>query len=90
MGSDLKSHGSLVRSVYLAPAKTYSLLRRYRVPLIPLAILLAMGIIGAFGPFMAPSDPDFGDPSQGLLPPFWLTDGDFSFPLGTDFWAGVF
>ena len=85
MGSDLKSHGSLVRNVYLAPARTYSLLRRYRVPLIPLAILLAMGIIGAFGPFMAPSDPDFGDPSQGLLPPFWLTDGDFSFPLGTDF-----
>ena len=85
MGSVFKSHGSLVRRAYWAPARTYKFLRRYRVPLIPLAILLAMGIIGAFGPFMAPNDPDFGDPSQGLLPPFWLTDGDFSFPLGTDF-----
>ena len=85
MTSDFKTHGSLVRTVYMAPVRTYSLLRRHRVPLVPLAILFVMGIMGAFGPFMAPSDPDFGDPSQGLLPPFWLTDGDFSFPLGTDF-----
>ena len=85
MSSDFKTHGSLVRNVYLAPVRTYGLLRRHRVPLVPLAILFVMGIIGAFGPFMAPNDPDFGDPAQGLLPPFWLTDGDFSFPLGTDF-----
>ncbi len=85
MSSDFKTHGSLVRNVYLAPVRTYSLLRRHRVPLVPLAILLIMAIIGAFGPFMAPNDPDFGDPAEGLLPPFWMTDGDFSFPLGTDF-----
>ncbi len=85
MGSVFKRRSIIVRRAYWAPARTYSFLRRHCVPLIPLVILFAMGIIGAFGPFLAPSDPDFGDPSQGLLPPFWLTEGDFSFPLGTDF-----
>ncbi len=47
-------------------------------------ILLALVVVAAFAPLLAPHDPNHQDLLRILLPPFWSPDGDPSFPLGTD------
>jgi len=45
------------------------------------ALLLAAAV---FAPLVAPHDPYVGTLADRLLPPFWLTDGDVRYLLGTD------
>jgi peptide/nickel transport system permease protein len=47
-------------------------------------VLLALVLIAALAPVLAPHDPNQQDLLRILVPPFWSPDGDPSFPLGTD------
>jgi peptide/nickel transport system permease protein len=52
--------------------------------LIGAACLLAIVAIAALAPVLAPHDPNHQDLLRILVPPFWQSDGDAAFPLGTD------
>ncbi len=65
-----------------SPAK---LLRSIReVPFIPFVILLAFVLIGVFGSFMTPFDPNETYFENALSPPFWQEGGTAGHVLGTD------
>lgn len=63
-----------------------SLLRTLRSPrvLLALALVLALGVCAIFAGFIAPHDPNEQNLLSILTPPAWSSDGDPSFPLGTD------
>jgi peptide/nickel transport system permease protein len=48
------------------------------------AVLLALVIVAAAAPWLAPRDPLEQDLFAALLPPFWVPGADPAFPLGTD------
>ena len=52
--------------------------------LIGAACLLAIVAVAALAPVLAPHDPNHQDLLRILVPPFWQSDGDAAFPLGTD------
>lgn len=54
------------------------------VPKVPLAILLILFGSAIFANFLALHHPEVGDPTDRLLPPFWMKGGSMKFPLGTD------
>ena len=60
-------------------------LRVRRAPWVPLAVLVLMVLMGAFGPWIAPHDPTYGSLENSLAPPFWQEDSVDGFLLGTDF-----
>lgn len=63
---------------------TRSLIKQ-RYPLIALFILVAVLFLAAFGPNMAPKDPNRQDLFARLQAPFTANeDGEMKFPLGTD------
>jgi ABC-type dipeptide/oligopeptide/nickel transport system permease subunit len=41
-------------------------------------------LVSAFAPWVAPMDPLALDPGRRLLPPVWMTNGTWAYPLGTD------
>lgn len=55
-----------------------------RVPKAPLLILFILVASALFASFLAPHDPEIGDPRQRLLPPFWEERGKMQYLLGTD------
>jgi peptide/nickel transport system permease protein len=55
-----------------------------RVPKAPLLVLFILVASALFANFLAPHDPEIGDPRQRLLPPFWEERGKMQFLLGTD------
>lgn len=55
-----------------------------RLPLVPLAVLLAFVVMALFGPWLAPLDPDQPDLLARLTPPAWVDGGSPSHLLGTD------
>lgn len=58
-------------------------LRSSRV-LVGLAIVLGLTSCALFAPEIAPHDPNEQNLVSTLLPPAWITGGDWEFPLGTD------
>lgn len=59
-------------------------LRKNRGAMISLAMLVGIGIVAIFAPWIAPHDPTQVFEGQYSLPPFWFEGGEFRFLLGTD------
>lgn len=55
-----------------------------RLPGIPIVILGTVLIAGLASPLITPHDPLRSDLGNALLPPAFMADGDWSYPLGTD------
>jgi peptide/nickel transport system permease protein len=70
----------------MEPKRIWKKLRTHLrgIPKIPLAILLVVIFAALFANFVAPHDPEMGDPKDRNLPPFWQARGTFEYPLGTD------
>jgi peptide/nickel transport system permease protein len=58
--------------------------RTRSLPLFSGSVLITFIIAGAIGPFVAPHDPIRVDLASSLLPPVWVADGSWTYPLGTD------
>src|SRR3972149_5519469 len=58
--------------------------RSLLMPGIPLAILVAVGIVALAAPLIAPYSPIDGNLSERLKPPFWVDGGSSTYLLGTD------
>ena len=54
------------------------------IPKIPAAILLLLFLVAIFANYIAPHNPEFGDPRERLLPTVFETGGSMKFPFGTD------
>ncbi len=71
--------GSLVAAL---PSKAWYALRRW--PILPVTILLALVVVGAFAPQLAPHDPLAQDISLRNAPPIWYPEGTGQRLLGAD------
>lgn len=56
----------------------------YPLGTIGFLFILFITILALFAPIIVPNDPFQIDATQRLIPPFWVENGSFSFPLGTD------
>lgn len=68
-------------------AKKFNKNRLFNLPplgTIGLLFILLITITAIFAPFIVQHDPFQIDATQRLIPPFWLKNGTFSYPLGTD------
>jgi peptide/nickel transport system permease protein len=59
-------------------------LRLGNFPLLPAAILLAVGFVALFANLLAPHDPEIGSLAARFRPPVWQTGGSTKYLLGTD------
>ena len=64
------------------PSQMWYVFRRY--PLLPAIVLVAVAIAAIFGPLLTTYDPQFGDLSAQVTPPFWNEGGSTAHLLGTD------
>ncbi len=48
------------------------------------ALMIVLLLVAVFAPILAPHDPGDQDLLRTLAPPAWTSDGDWSYPLGTD------
>jgi len=55
-----------------------------KLPKAPTIVLLVLIFSAVFADFLALHDPEFGNPRERLLPPFWEERGTIKYPLGTD------
>ena len=53
-------------------------------PKLPAAIMIMLFLAALFANFLAPHNPEIGDPRERLLPTFMEEGGSLKFPLGTD------
>lgn len=67
-----------------APATTTAIVRRRGLPWPAIAIVVASVLIAAIAGWIAPHDPEAIDPINAELPPAFLDDGNWAYPLGTD------
>ena len=70
-----------------APSKlrrAFTFIWRLRLGVIGAAFVLLLLFTAIFCPWLAPHDPLEQDIMNSLLPPAWMADGDWSYPLGTD------
>ena len=63
-------------------ARKLAVLRK--LPKGPTIIILVLIFAAVFADLLPLQDPEFGDPRQRLLPPFWEERGTITYPLGTD------
>lgn len=63
---------------------TVRALRPYPTALAGLAVVLLYGGLALLAPLVSPSDPNVGDLSYRLAPPFWMEGGVLERPLGGD------
>lgn len=70
----------------MEPKRIWKKLRTHLrgIPKIPLTILLVVIFTALLANFVAPHDPETGDPKYRNLPPFWQERGTTQYPLGTD------
>jgi peptide/nickel transport system permease protein len=55
-------------------------------PLVPVVILGGLVLLAVFADLVAPYDPTLPVPGAGIYdPPFWISGGNITAPLGTDF-----
>src|SRR4030042_6688622 len=57
---------------------------RKGAPFFPGTILFIFVIVGIFGTFFAPHDPNEANFEDALKPPSWQEGGKAAYPLGTD------
>jgi dipeptide transport system permease protein len=57
---------------------------RNKGAVIGLAVFITVLVLAVFAPFVSPHGPSEQFRDALLAPPFWMTNGTFSFPLGTD------
>lgn len=62
--------------------QAFRTLRRW--PVVPVVILVALVVTGAFAPWIAPNDPLYSSLRDRTLPPFWYPNGSTEHLLGTD------
>ena len=55
-----------------------------KTAVVGLVITVAVILMAIFAPYVAPHDPEKVDLALRLKPPFWLENGSFNYPLGTD------
>lgn len=58
--------------------------RPHLIPAVPLAILVALCLVGILAPLLAPYSPLAGSLGDKLLPPPWVAGGRWAHLLGTD------
>lgn len=61
-----------------------AVLRLSGFPIIPAAILLAIGLFAIFAELIAPNNPEIGTLGDRFRPPFWQAGGSDAHLLGTD------
>ncbi|MBV9785184.1 MAG: ABC transporter permease [Acidisphaera sp.] len=74
-------------SASLAVSPTALAVRRFRrdwLSLVCAAFVVAMAAVALLAPMLAPHDPADADLLRRLLPPAWMSDGEWSYPLGCD------
>jgi len=74
-------------SASLAVSPTALAVRRFRrdwLSLVCAAFVVAMAAVALLAPMLAPHDPADADLLRRLLPPAWMSEGDWSYPLGCD------
>ena len=52
--------------------------------MVGLAVVIAVLLMAAFAPWLAPHPPNLTNPAAFLKPPAWQAGGDWTWPLGTD------
>lgn len=62
--------------------RAFDLFRRW--PLLPVFILGCLAVGAIFAGSITPYDPKVGDLAARDVPPVWVSDGEWSHPLGTD------
>lgn len=67
-----------------AAPTTTAIVRRRGLPWPAIAIVVASVLIAATAGWIAPHDPEAIDPINAELPPAFLDDGNWAYPLGTD------
>jgi ABC-type dipeptide/oligopeptide/nickel transport system permease subunit len=65
-------------------ARGLRLFARNRLALFSAILVLGFVIMAIFSPVVAPHDPGETDLLRRLLPPAWLPDGEWTYPLGCD------
>jgi peptide/nickel transport system permease protein len=55
-----------------------------RLPILPFGVVLAAIFTGAFADLLVLHDPEAINPADAMLPPVFVTDGSWTYPLGTD------
>lgn len=73
---------SVTRSPLGAGKRTFDFLRRW--PVIPALIIGCLAAGAIFAGLLTPYDPKRGDLDARSTPPAWISDGEWSHPLGTD------
>jgi peptide/nickel transport system permease protein len=58
--------------------------RTHGLPMLPIAILLAMALFAIFADVIAPHNPEIGILGERFKPPVWVAGGSDKFLLGTD------
>ena len=58
--------------------------RTHGLPMLPIAILVAMALFAIFADVIAPHNPEIGVLGERFKPPVWVTGGSDKFLLGTD------
>lgn len=71
-----------VHAVRAMMGSAYSFVRRW--PILPLATLATLVIVGIFAPWIAPDDPGRTSLTLRNQPPFWMDGGSFERILGAD------
>jgi peptide/nickel transport system permease protein len=64
--------------------RALTFLWRLRLGVFGAAFVLMLLLTAIFCPWIAPNDPLEQDIMSSLLPPAWMAEGDWQFPLGTD------
>jgi peptide/nickel transport system permease protein len=54
------------------------------MPLLPATVLLIFIVLGLFGTYLMPHDPNEARFENALIPPLWQAGGKLGYPLGTD------
>ena len=65
-------------------SRALTFLWRLRLGVLGAAFVLILLLTAIFCPWIAPNDPLEQDIMNSLLPPVWMQDGDWAYPLGTD------
>lgn len=58
--------------------------KRNRVAVLGIMVVIGYILMAIFAPFISPHNPNEGDLSRRLQPPFFLKGGDWRYPLGCD------
>ena len=79
-------------TVLIFPSIQRIILKSRNLPILPIAIIVAVLFLAIFANLISPHDPErsvkdteTGRPIDNYMPPFWMDGGSIRTPLGTDF-----